>query len=127
MPATPRSRARLIAVAGLLSLGLAACGGGGETVAPEDVEADVVVRGTTGLKFEPNQLEAAAGTISIGLISEGSLVHDVVIEEIGDTEVVEARGGAEVGTVDLEAGTYTFYCSIPGHREAGMEGTLEVS
>lgn len=125
MPATPRSRARLRAVTGLLALGLAACGGG-ESVAPEDVDADVVVRGTDALTFEPSQLEADAGTISIGLISEGSLIHDVVIAET-DTQVVEARGGAEVGTVELEAGTYTFYCSVPGHRTAGMEGTLEVS
>ncbi len=125
MPATTPSRVRLLAVTGLLAVGLAACGGG-ESVAPEDVDADVVVRGTDALTFEPSQLEAEAGTISIGLISEGSLVHDVVIEET-ETKVVEARGGAEVGTVDLEAGTYTFYCSIPGHRNGGMEGTLEVS
>lgn len=126
MSSALRSRASLALLAGALSIGLAACGGG-EAVAPEDVDADVVVRGTDALKFEPTELEADAGTISIGLISEGSLVHDVVIEEADDTKVVEARGGAEVGTVDLEAGTYTFYCSIPGHREAGMEGTLEVS
>lgn len=125
MSSALRSRASLAVLAGALSIGLAACGGG-ESVAPEDVDADVVVRGTDGLKFEPTELEADAGTISIGLISEGSLVHDVVIEET-DTKVVEARGGAEVGTVDLEAGAYTFYCSIPGHREAGMEGTLTVS
>lgn len=126
MPVSLRSRASLTAVAGVLGLGLAACGGGGDT-ATEDVEADVHVRGTTALAFEPSELEAEAGTISIALTSEGSLVHDVVVEEAGNTEVVEARGGTEVGTIDLDAGTYTFYCSVPGHRTAGMEGTLTVS
>lgn len=127
MPATLRSRASLAAAAGLLSISLAACAGDASGNVTENVEADVHVRGTDALKFEPSELEAEAGSITIALTSEGSLVHDVVIEEAGNTEVVEARGGTKVGTVDLEAGTYTFYCSIPGHRNAGMEGTLTVS
>ena len=36
-------------------------------------------------------------------------------------------GGSRSVTVKLKAGTYTFYCSVPGHRQAGMEGTLKVS
>ncbi|MBN2622972.1 MAG: hypothetical protein JXA83_06385 [Acidimicrobiales bacterium] len=124
-----RSRVGVLAVTCLLSLGLAACGGGddgGDTGA--DVEADVSVTGTDALKFEPTELSAEAGTIAIGLTSEPSVEHNVVIEETGDTMVVEAAGGqTNVGEVDLEAGTYTFYCSIPGHRVAGMEGTLTVS
>lgn len=127
MPATLRSRASLAAAAGLLSIGLAACGADASGNVTEDVEADVHVRGTDALKFDPSELEAEAGSISIALTSEGSLVHDVVIEEAGNTEVVEARGGTKVGTIDLEPGTYTFYCSVPGHRNGGMEGTLTVS
>lgn len=127
MLAALRSRASLAATVGLLSLGLAACGADASGNVSEDVEADVHVRGTDALKFEPNELEAEAGTISIALTSEGSLLHDVVIEEADNTEVVEARGGTQVGTVDLQAGSYTFYCSIPGHRTAGMEGTLTVN
>jgi plastocyanin len=36
-------------------------------------------------------------------------------------------GGSKTVTLPLKAGTYTFYCSVPGHRQAGMEGTLTVS
>ena len=125
-----RSRAGVLATAGLLSLGLAACGGGGDEggSTSADVEVDAEVLGTDALKFEPTELEAGAGEVAIELTSGESVEHNVVIEEAGDTVVVEAGAGqTNVGTIELEAGDYTFYCSIPGHRTAGMEGTLTVS
>lgn len=125
-----RSRATVLATAGLLSLGLAACGGGSDEASDAPtVEPDVEVLGTDSLKYEPTELEADAGTIAIELTSGESVEHNVVIEGVdGDAPVVTAnRGEAKVGTVDLEAGDYVFYCSIPGHRAAGMEGTLAVS
>jgi plastocyanin len=36
-------------------------------------------------------------------------------------------GGSRTLTIKLKPGTYTFYCSVPGHRQAGMEGTLKIS
>ncbi len=68
-----------------------------------------------------------AGEVTFAIVNEGLAVHNVVIEELGDLNVVEADGGeVDVGDVTLEAGeTYTYYCDIPGHRET-MEGTFEV-
>lgn len=61
------------------------------------------------------------------LVDVGAVEHDLVIEEAGDTEVVYAEPGETVtGSIDLEPGSYTYDCSIPGHRPT-MEGTLEVS
>lgn len=60
--------------------------------------------------------------------NQGAIVHNVVVEELGDELVVEADGGeVATGDVTLEAGEYVYYCDIPGHREAGMEGTLTAS
>ena len=58
-----------------------------------------------------------------------ALTHDVAIEnssgeEVGKTELIAE--GSDSTTVNLKPGTYTFYCTVPGHREAGMEGTLTV-
>jgi uncharacterized cupredoxin-like copper-binding protein len=54
--------------------------------------------------------------------------HDVSIEGAGIDEhgEVVGKGGTSRVSVDLKPGTYTFYCSVPGHREAGMQGTLTV-
>jgi outer membrane protein assembly factor BamB/plastocyanin len=106
------------------------------TVGPErtagaeggDISATLEVVGTDDLRFEPADLEAPAGTIEIVLTAEPAAPHDFVIEDIGDVVVVAVEAGQTAsGTVTLEPGTYTFYCSVPGHRAAGMEGTLTVT
>jgi plastocyanin len=95
-------------------------GGGGSTV---KISADP----SGALKFEQTDVSATAGTITIDFTNMSSLPHDVRIEGNG------ASGGTDQitnsstsATVDLEPGTYTFFCSVDGHRAAGMEGTLTV-
>ncbi len=103
---------------------VAACGDGGGTDASDPIE----VTGTDALTFEPDSFTAPAGEITVELTSEQGINHTFVIEELDDELVVEAEAGAtETGTVTIdEPGDYTFYCDVAGHREAGMEGTLEV-
>lgn len=121
----PRTRVRALAITGVLALGLAACGGGGDDAgSAADVDADVSTVGTDGLKFDPDTLEAAAGEITVALTSESGVNHDFVVDD--ETVVEVPRGQTDVGTIELEAGEYTFWCSVPGHRQAGMEGTLVV-
>ena len=107
---------------------VAACGGAdsdaraGPTLADEQPASFVAV----DIDYAEAPDEVTPGEVTVELVNEGSVQHNVVIEELDDTLVVEAPGGAtETGTVNLPAGTYTYYCSVPGHRAAGMEGTLE--
>jgi plastocyanin len=95
-------------------------GGGGETLqlaAPED----------GSLRFEPSTLEANAGTVTIDFDNPSSVEHAVEIEGQGVEEASDTVTDAKTSvSADLEAGTYTIYCPVEGHREAGMEGTLTV-
>ncbi len=43
---------------------------------------------------------------------------------VGGTDVI--TDDTTTATVELEAGDYTFYCSVPGHQDGGMEGDLTV-
>jgi plastocyanin len=92
-------------------------GGGGSTV---QISADP----SGALKFEQTDVSATAGSITIDFTNMSSLPHDVTIEGDGGTD--EITGSTTSTTVDLDPGTYTFFCSVDGHRAAGMEGTLTV-
>lgn len=95
----------------------------------EEAPAGEVVAATAiDIDFEEDSLEAPAGNITIELTNEGNIFHDFTIEELGDQVIAEADPGeTTTGNVELDAGTYTYFCSVPGHRPAGMEGTLTVS
>src|SRR5512132_3904055 len=91
-------------------------GGGGSTV---QISADP----SGALKFEQTDVSATAGSITIDFTNMSSLSHDVRIEgngASGGTDQITASSTS--ATVDLEPGTYTFFCSVDGHRAAGMEG-----
>ena len=80
------------------------------------------------LAYEEDSATATAGAVTVELTNDSDVPHDVQIEgpdgNIGGTD--ETTGGSVTGEVELESGEYTFYCSVPGHREAGMEGPLTV-
>lgn len=114
------------------------CGGGGDEAEPEQPtttetggagETTLQLAADPGgaLKFDKETLEAPAGTTSIELANESSLPHNVAIEGGDvDEESETVTNDSTSLTVELESGTYTFFCSVPGHREGGMEGTLTV-
>lgn len=137
----------------LAALALAACGGGDDTTgeesatAPEttqEAEAEKEAEGGTAgsaaavdieadpsgnLAFTSDEASAKAGNVTVNFTNSSPVPHDVRIEssggeEVGGTEVINE--GNESAKVELKPGEYTYFCSVPGHRQAGMEGTLTV-
>jgi plastocyanin len=101
-------------------------GGGG--AAPAGAGEAITVTGLDSLTFDPSEFEAAPGQ-TIHFVNGGALQHDFIVDELGIT-MDPVDGGGEVDVTvpdDAEVGqSYTYYCSLPGHREAGMEGTLTI-
>jgi plastocyanin len=94
---------------------------------PETLELTSPADGA--LVFEPTTLEARAGEVELNYTNPSPVPHNVAIEAEGETLAQGATvsgGDAAAATASLEAGSYIFYCSIPGHRESGMEGELTV-
>jgi plastocyanin len=83
------------------------------------------------LKFTKDSLSAKAGKVTIHFANMSSVPHNMTIQQGTNGKQVGATptfsGGTKTLTVNLKPGTYTFYCSVPGHRQAGMQGTLTVS
>lgn len=82
----------------------------------------------TDLAYDAQTLTSKPGKVTIDFTNPAPLEHDVAIEadgkELADSELI-AESETSV-SAELAPGTYTFYCTVPGHREAGMEGTLTV-
>jgi plastocyanin len=98
-------------------------GGGGETIR---VSADP----NGQLAFEQQSLNASAGSVSFDFENSASMAHDFCLEggpgdrDLGCTDTI--TDDSSTLKVNLKPGRYTFYCSVGGHRQAGMEGTLTV-
>ena len=95
-------------------------GGGGEALTlTADPGGDI--------SWEPGELSAPAGSVTIKLVNESDVPHAVEVEGNGVEEESETITGSETElSVDLEPGTYTFYCPVGQHRQNGMEGTLTI-
>lgn len=82
----------------------------------------------SALAYDTTSLTSKPGKVTIDFTNPSALEHDVAIEgngeEIAGSELI-AKSKTSV-SAELAPGTYTFYCTVPGHREAGMEGTLTV-
>jgi plastocyanin len=81
------------------------------------------------LAYTTKQLSAKAGKVTIDFSNSSPVEHDVAIAQgssvVGQTPVF--TGGTKTLTVTLKPGAYNFFCTVPGHRQAGMEGKLTIS
>jgi plastocyanin len=100
-------------------------GGGGGGGATLKFEADP----SGALAYTTTEASSEAGNVTLDFENPQPVPHDVSIEDssgktIGKTDLITESSTS--ASVNLKPGSYTFYCSVPGHREAGMEGTLTV-
>ena len=84
---------------------------------------------SSGLRYDVKTVHAHAGVVTLEFTNRSQIRHNVRLEigekEYGGTKTI-AHGTTKV-TLHLKKGTYHFYCSVPGHEDAGMSGTLIVS
>jgi plastocyanin len=81
------------------------------------------------IAYDTKSLSAKAGNVTVAFTNDAPLSHNVTIESsagkvLGATPTFS--GGSKKLSLSLKPGTYKFFCSVPGHRAAGMEGTLVV-
>lgn len=136
----------------LAALALVACGGGSDTTGEESAPAPETTQeaesekeaagGSAGaasvdfeadpsgsLAYTTSEATSKAGKVTVNFTNQSAVPHDVALEDeagetVAETEVLAE--GSDSTTAELKPGKYTFFCTVPGHRQAGMEGTLTV-
>lgn len=112
--------------------------GGGESEAGEEAGGEEAAAGgstlkiaaaESGLAYASDEASAEAGKVTVEFENPQPIEHDVAIETfngevLGQTETITE--GSDSTEIELKPGTYKFFCTVPGHRQAGMEGTLVV-
>ena len=80
------------------------------------------------LRFDKDSLESTAGRVTLVMKNSAPIPHNVSLEGQGVDEQGKTvqKDGTSTVSATVKAGRYTFYCSVPGHRQGGMEGTLTV-
>ena len=123
--------APLALIASVLLVG--GCGGGGgqvtgPTTSTGSTSAAGVVLNLTGTEysFGPSTLKVSAGKTTIRFADKGVMEHDLTIDAL-HVHIAAKPGKSAEATVNLTRGTYKFYCTVPGHLQSGMQGTLTVS
>lgn len=107
---------------------LAACGGSSGSNQPAGSHAVTM----TEFKFDPSTMSVPAGSVTFWLVNAGTTAHDMAIRDssgktIATSELLSAGDSKAFTVSSLAAGSYTFYCTQPGHEASGMKGTLTVT
>jgi FtsP/CotA-like multicopper oxidase with cupredoxin domain len=103
-----------------------ASGQGGEASAAGGLSPTVELT-LTEFAIEPASISADAGKLVLRVVNEGTMVHNVEVQELGKKTIdLQPGATAELDLGDVPAGHYTIFCNIPGHADSGMTGMLMV-
>jgi plastocyanin len=133
----------LVALGALAPFAVAACGGGSDNNTTTSAAPTTTTTQATGgggqtlslaadpsaLAFQETSLTAKPGKATIDFNNPSAIGHDVCVQdssgkEVGCSDVIQQSNTTL--NVDLKPGTYTYFCSVDGHEQAGMKGTLTV-
>ena len=109
-----------------LMTGLAGCGSGTGLPAVTGPTASKLELSATEMRFTPSRIAVGAGDVPVVLRNEGTVIHDLRVDDKPSLLLEAAPGQTSTATWSLGKGRYQIYCSLPGHRSAGMDGVLEV-
>jgi uncharacterized cupredoxin-like copper-binding protein len=114
-------------VAGAIGKKGGATGGGPSGTAKANAQnvVQIPTDPTGQLAFQFKNATAKAGKVTVQSKNAASVPHDIALQGGPSGSVVQG-GGVSQFTANLKPGTYTFYCTVPGHEQAGMKGTLTV-
>ena len=105
-------------------------GGGGGGGKPSGAHTSLTVKADPSgqLAWTPTTLTAKTGQVAITLDNQAPIQHDIKLEGNGvDVKSDLVSGGtATIIAANVKPGTYEYFCTVPGHRDAGMDGTLTV-
>jgi mono/diheme cytochrome c family protein len=104
-----------------------AAGGGASGTAKANAQnvVDIPTDPTGQLAYKFKNASAKAGKATLESKNDSSVPHNIALKDGPEGEVVQGGKTSKI-EVDLEPGSYTFYCSVPGHEQAGMKGSLSV-
>jgi plastocyanin len=131
----PRRSIAAVAAVAVSAILLVACGGGGggggsgAYQPPKGPATQTLSIDAQNFSFTPKDPTIAAGITNLKLTSKGG-IHTFVFDHgkyPGFQLEASGDGDSQSEKIDLKPGKYTFYCNIPTHRAAGMEGTLTVT
>lgn len=98
-------------------------GGGGGAAAPAGaVEVDLME-----FMIMPEEVSVPAGTANLHVVNTGSVEHNLAVDGGNETPMLAAGEEADLDIGGLEPGTYDLICTVAGHVESGMTGTLTVT
>ncbi|MFL5827082.1 MAG: plastocyanin/azurin family copper-binding protein [Thermoleophilaceae bacterium] len=99
--------------------------GAGKTAVEKNGKLTIPADPTGALAFQFSKATAKPGKVTFEMPNKAPVSHDISLKGDGKGPVV-SNGGTSTFTATLKPGTYEFYCSVPGHEQAGMKGTLTV-
>jgi mono/diheme cytochrome c family protein len=105
----------------------AAAGGGPSGTAKANAKnvVDIPTDPTGQLAYKFKSASAKSGKVTVESKNDSSVPHDIALKG-GPGGKLVSGGGVSSFTANLKPGSYTFYCTVPGHEQAGMKGTLSI-